>query len=446
MSNTSNAKTIEQELKWFQNYVNQKLAFHFTQSSDEHIQSAPKIDDHDSPYANVIKTYKLTEAERLILILALVPHIRPSALDFLFQKNKTYDKPFSEFGGRTIKGYNGILPTGETALFLLDSEDIEKRLSMMSLFNENHKLFRDGILEFAATTQNLPLYSRQLILSQQYLSLFTNQEPNIKAHPGFRATKLSTLQDWDDLVVSHDTHESIKELKLYLNHSQDLKTDYKFNKHMPKGHRVLFAGPHGTGKTMTATLLGKSANRDVYRVDLSLVISNFIGETEKNLDRLFKQAESQNWILFFDEADALFGKRTNVKDAHDRYANQEVSYLLQRIEDFDGLIILSTDLAKNIDAAFVRRFQSIITFHMPDTEERLQLWKQRITNDFTYHENLDLENLAYEYELTPEAITNILQNSMLKSLDRGEKVIQLNDLHNGIKKEFAKTSKSITIA
>jgi SpoVK/Ycf46/Vps4 family AAA+-type ATPase len=215
---------------------------------------------------------------------------------------------------------------------------------------------------------------------------------------------------------------------------------------MSKGHRVLFAGPSGTGKTMTATLLGKSVNRDVYRVDLSLVISNFIGETEKNLDRLFKQAESQNWILFFDEADALFGKRTEVKDAHDRYANQEVSYLLQRIEDFDGLIIFSTDLSTNLDAAFVRRFQSIITFHMPDTEERLQLWKQRITNDFTYHENLDLEKLAYDYELTPEDITNILQNSMLKSLDRGEKVIQLNDLHNGIKKEFAKTSKSITIA
>nr|WP_321226256.1 ATP-binding protein [uncultured Psychroserpens sp.] len=446
MSDTSNAKTIEQELKWFENFVNQKLEFHFTQSGDEKTQSAPKIDDHDSPYANLIKAYKMTEGERLILILALAPHIRPSALDFLFLKNKNHDKPFSEFGGKTIKGYNGILPTGETALFLLDSDDIEKRLSMMSLLNENHKLFRDGILEFVPTTQSLPLYSRQLKVSQRYVSLLTNQEYNIKAHPGFRATQLTTSQNWDDLVLSSDTIANIEELRIYLKHSQDLKTDYNFSKHMPKGHRVLFAGPSGTGKTMTATLLGKSVNKDVYRVDLSLIVSKYIGETEKNLDRLFKQAESQNWILFFDEADALFGKRTNVKDAHDGYANQEVSYLLQRIEDFDGLIILSTDLTTNLDAAFMRRFQSIITFHMPDHHERLQLWKQLITNDFTYHENVDLGKLAHDYELTPKTIATVLQSAMLKSLDRGDKTIQLNDLNYGIRNEFAKTSKSINIA
>ena len=131
------------------------------------------------------------------------------------------------------------------------------------------------------------------------------------------------------------------------------------------GYRSLFYGPPGTGKTMTACLLGKSTGRDVYKVDLSLVVSKYIGETEKNLARVFDQAQHKGWILFFDEADALFGKRSETRDAHDRYANQEVSFLLQRIETFDGIAILASNQRENLDDAFTRRFESIIYFPMP---------------------------------------------------------------------------------
>ena len=127
---------------------------------------------------------------------------------------------------------------------------------------------------------------------------------------------------------------------------------------------------------MTACLLGKSTGREVYKVDLSLVVSKYIGETEKNLARVFDQAQHKGWILFFDEADALFGKRSETKDAHDRYANQEVSFLLQRIETFDGIAILASNQRENIDEAFARRFESIIYFPMPRPEERLRLWRQ----------------------------------------------------------------------
>ncbi len=131
------------------------------------------------------------------------------------------------------------------------------------------------------------------------------------------------------------------------------------------GYRVLFYGPSGTGKTLTAALLGKQYGKDLYRIDLSQIVSTFIGETEKNLERVLKRSETKSWIPFFDEADALFGKRTNVQSAHDKYANQEVSYLLQRVEDYPGLLILASNFKNNLDDAFIRRFHSLVHFPCP---------------------------------------------------------------------------------
>ena len=129
-----------------------------------------------------------------------------------------------------------------------------------------------------------------------------------------------------------------------------------------KNKRILFIGVPGTGKKTLASLIGQQSGKEVYRIDLSMVVSKYIGETEKNFKKIFDAAENKNWILFFDEADALFGKRTNVRDAHDRYANQEIAYLLQRMENYNGLVILATNMKNNIDEAFKRRFQTIISF------------------------------------------------------------------------------------
>src|SRR5206468_6990848 len=155
------------------------------------------------------------------------------------------------------------------------------------------------------------------------------------------------------------------ELESWLLYNEQLVNEWKMEDRLKKGYRTLFYGPTGTGKTFTAGLLGKQVKKDVYKIDLSMVVSKYIGETEKNLELLFARAEDKGWILFFDEADALFGKRTSVKDAHDKYANQEVSYLLQRIEDYNGLVILATNMKSNIDPAFIRRFNSIIHFSPP---------------------------------------------------------------------------------
>jgi SpoVK/Ycf46/Vps4 family AAA+-type ATPase len=212
-------------------------------------------------------------------------------------------------------------------------------------------------------------------------------------------------------------------------------------KKLKLGYRSLFYGPPGTGKTLTASLLGKYTGKDVYKVDISMMVSKFIGETEKNLANLFARAESKDWILFFDEADALFGKRTNVRDAHDKYANQEVSYLLQRVENYDGLVILSSNFKSNIDEAFIRRFQSIIQFPMPNAKERLQLWQMAFPSQVRLADVVDLPQLSATYELTGSDIMNVVHYCCLQALQQGDTVIHQEDLLYAIKREFSKAGK-----
>jgi SpoVK/Ycf46/Vps4 family AAA+-type ATPase len=204
------------------------------------------------------------------------------------------------------------------------------------------------------------------------------------------------------------------------------------------GYRALFHGPPGTGKTMTATLLGKATGREVYRVDLSTVVSKYIGETEKNLAALFDRAHNRDWILFFDEADALFGKRTSVKDAHDRYANQEVSYLLQRVEEFNGLAILASNFRANIDEAFVRRFNAIIRFPFPSEAERQAIW-ERTLPDRPGRDRL--AGLLARFELSGGSIVNVVQFAAIEAIAAGRGEIALADAVRGIRREVEKEGK-----
>ena len=175
----------------------------------------------------------------------------------------------------------------------------------------------------------------------------------------FLLSPLATDQSWDDVTLNKETLEQLEKLRARLK-SPSLGQP-KANKLKP-GYRVLFHGSAGTGKTIAAALLGKEFGNTVYKVDLTKLVSKFIGETEKNLAALFDNAEEKGWVLFFDEAEALFGKRTGVRDAHDKYSDQEISYLLQRMENYNGLIILATNMKNNIDDAFTRRLNSIIHF------------------------------------------------------------------------------------
>jgi SpoVK/Ycf46/Vps4 family AAA+-type ATPase len=207
------------------------------------------------------------------------------------------------------------------------------------------------------------------------------------------------------------------------------------------GISALFAGSSGTGKTMAAEVLANELRLDLYRIDLSSVVSKYIGETEKNLRRVFDAAEAGGAILLFDEADALFGKRSEVKDSHDRYANIEVSYLLQRMETYRGLAILTTNLKDSIDTAFLRRIRFVVQFPFPDAAQRAEIWR-RIFPAGTPVEGLDPSKLS-RLNVAGGNIRNVAMNAAFLAADAGEPV-RMNHLLRAARGEYAKLGKALT--
>lgn len=441
-----NSISLEKELEWFNEVITfrGKITFEGSLPESEMDKIAiPDLESDDSNFAQLIRKYKMGFDERLVLILSLIPHIKPSLLDLLSIKNQNFDTPFSEFGGIRAEKHKGFIPTGETAIFLLAGTNLFKRFTLLRLFDRNHFFVKNKILYLDKSISGEPKLSGSLQINPEYLTQLTTGEiykPDFDLD--FPAKRIASNQDWDDLVLSSSLEEGVLEIKNWLRFGKELKENFKFGRKIKSGFKVLFTGPPGTGKTLTASLLGKSCNMDVYSVDLSLVVSKYIGETEKNLSKVFDMAENKNWILFFDEADSLFGKRSQTSDSHDRYANQEVSYLLQRIEDFDGLVILCSNFKNNIDDAFFRRFQLVLDFDIPDYQHRLILWNNSITDEFQFHPDVSLEELAEKYELTGASILNVIHFCILKTMERGGREIILPDIISGVRIEKTKQGKS----
>ena len=274
-----------------------------------------------------------------------------------------------------------------------------------------------------------------------YLVSGVHPRPDFSA--GFPAQLITTRLDWNDLVLGEEVLSEIETIKGWITHGQAILDNWDLGRVLKPGYRCLFHGPPGTGKTLTATLLGRASNRDVYRIDLSMMVSKYIGETEKNLARVFDRAAHSDWILFFDEADALFGKRTSVSSSNDRYANQEVSYLLQRVEDFPGFVILATNLKSNIDEAFARRFQSIVHFAMPDARQRLALWSGVLRQPGRITEDVDLAQLAERYQVSGGAICNIVRFAAINAMRTGREALNSADLSLGAIKELRKEGRTI---
>ncbi|MCB0639770.1 MAG: ATP-binding protein, partial [Lewinella sp.] len=343
------------------------------------------------------------------------------------------------FGGVRGKNHRGILPTGETAQFILAGNDLDRRLAVQALFRPDHWFATENILKLEEVPDGEPLMSGRLLLDGEWLEkLTTGQVSAPRFSTRFPAEPLTTELTWDDLVLPDHTYAQIQELLTWVNHHATIKAEWNLARHLKPGYRALFHGPPGTGKTLTASLLGLSTKLPVFRVDLSMVISKYIGETEKNLAALFDKASHKDWILFFDEADALFGKRTEVRDAHDKYANQEVSYLLQRVESYPGLVILASNFRSNVDTAFARRFQSIIHFPFPKPLQRLELWKSMLPADIQLDPEIDLEAIARQYELNGSNIVNVVQYCVLQLMAKGQQRLSPAMLLEGIRREYAK--------
>ncbi|BFM43828.1 hypothetical protein CFS9_24690 [Flavobacterium sp. CFS9] len=384
----------------------------------------------------------LTQTDTLLLGLALVHHIKPDFLSSIIAEYLPNGGELPEFGGVKSKNHRGILPTGETAQFLIAGNDLDARISFYNYLHNQSFLYQKRIIKIESVPNGEPKLSGLLILEDEYIEKFiTGKILKPQLSSIFPAQLIETALDWDDLVLNSSTLNQIKEIETWLKFNEILLHEWNMKATIKPGFRVMFYGAPGTGKTLTASLLGKYTQRDVYRIDLSMVISKYIGETEKNLSSLFDKAADKDWILFFDEADAVFGKRTNVRDAHDKYANQEVSYLLQRIENHPGLVILASNFKTNIDTAFTRRFQSIIEFEVPSSRERLQLWENNLPKGIKIAEDVNLNEISKKYEITGANIVNIIQYACLRTLEDQNENINLHHLLQGIKKEYVKEGK-----
>ncbi len=378
--------------------------------------------------------------EKLIVLLSLAPHLDPAFYDRIIQEFLPNGGDIIEMGGvKNAGNHRGFIPTGETVLFIMAGDDVEKRLEIQRLLMGESLIVKQGIIYLEAVKDGEPLMSGRLIITPEWLSkLLLGKEQLPVFGPDFPAKSVNTLMGWEDLVIADKTRQQLEDIRTWLRYNATLIDQWEMHRVIKPGYRVLFYGPPGTGKTLTATLLGKEFSREVFRIDLSQVVSKYIGETEKNLEKIFQRAENRDWILFFDEADALFGKRSNVQSAHDRYANQEIAYLLQRVEDFPGLVILASNFKNHIDKAFMRRFNAVVHFPMPGTAERLRLWQTIIPTKEKFQEGLPLQEIAEKYELSGSAIVQAVHYASLQTFSTGGRFIGKEELLTGIRREFEK--------
>lgn len=442
----SNASNLFHSLEFLKKVLDVRLQHYFLLSEmeqEEEILIPPlAYYDDNSAFGEFIKSRHPSFEEYIILLLALAPHVQPNFLDQVIKEVMPESGNFPEIGGTKDKNGRYFLPTGETALFLLAGDDIDRRFEVQQIFTADHWFAQEQLLFLEPAEAGEPFFSGRIIMNPEFIELFTLGKVSTPSFSGsFPARKIETQLEWDDLVLSEEVIDQIREIREWVDFHHTLLQDWKMERKLKPGYRALFYGPPGTGKTLTATLLGKYTGREVFRVDLSTVVSKYIGETEKNLSNLFDKAQNKNWILFFDEADALFGKRTNVKSAHDRYANQEVSYLLQQVEDFPGLVILASNFKTNMDDAFLRRFNSIIKFPFPSFEERVLLWRKSFPPDIRFSDDLDLPLHAAQYELAGGNIINVVQYACLKAIAQHRKEISWAEVERGICREIEKEGK-----
>jgi len=423
-------------------HLEEVITWRINNSSEHFDRGAPEFDKsdyEDFQLGKYISAKGLIHQEVIILLMALLPRLDPSLLKRIyleFPNSALFDYCSTNENGRLF------YPTVQAVQYVLGGENISERLKALDYFNSDSVLIKSELIEVhshTSTNGSINVYQEAfntIILGVELLPKMSNDFP---------AEQINTGRSWTDLILPQNTLNELQTIEAWYNSSRILMEDWGMQKKLKPGFRVLFYGDPGTGKTLAASLLGKYTKRPVFRVDVSMLVSKYIGETEKQLAKLFDKAENKNWILFFDEADAIFGKRTNVRDAHDKYANQEVSYLLQRIETFSGLIILASNFKNNMDKAFTRRFHSCIKFNNPKQEERLRIWQHNLPEQLRL-EDINLEEIAKRYELTGSNIMNIIQDVSLKTIasKAHDYKVSLDMLLESIKKEYVKEDKIFT--
>jgi hypothetical protein len=377
-----------------------------------------------APLARVVADARLTAQEALVLVAAIAPHV-----------DEKFDLLYAELTDRP-----GVGLTGEVARTLA-ARTFGGRLEVAVALTSGAPLLASGLLSLDPAGDLAGRLRADPALVRWVLGL--PPEP-VTASTDFPARPLTTVHSLDDVVLPGPARRRITDLANRISHRDLVVETWGFGRHHDNtaGLLALFHGPPGTGKTMTAAALSRSTGLPAYLVDLSALVSKYIGETEKALARVFDRAVRQRCLLVFDEADAVFGRRTEVSDSHDRYANQEVSYLLSRIEAHPGVVILTTNLLANIDEAFQRRIHVMIEFPEPGPAERVRLWRAVLPPKLPVADEVDLDALAQRYPLSGAQIRDASLDAAYLAAADGWVVTQ-EYLVSGIHRQFEKAGRTV---
>ena len=439
---------LEREINWLRNVIDLRFPkagenYAYNEKADWTTLSPPDLLNEKGPYPALVNHHKLGSEERLLLVLTLARQIDKAALRTLSDLAIQNQELLDEAGCYMLNTNRSLVITLNTLLTLVAGSNLALRQQARNAVLRDGQLLLNQVIELELP----PKFNAQFgdaekipVLAAEYAEfLQSGKPPRPDFGEGFPAQLVSTALDWDHLIVPEPTLNEVHLAMRWMSHGAQLieRSGGTVNKSFP----ILFFGPPGTGKSLTAKLIGKEFGKLVFRIDLSMMVSKYIGETEKNLSRLFKRAEGKDWILFFDEADALFGKRTQVSDARDKWANLEMSYLLQRIEEYDGLCILASNLRDNIDGAMLRRFQFTICFPRPNEQQREELWKKLIPQGYSY-ENIDFKKVRQQ-DLTGSNIANILKQTALAAESENRTVLSNTDIVRFIELELMKESRTI---
>ncbi|MCW3085109.1 MAG: family ATPase [Bacteroidetes bacterium] len=423
-------KGLASDFEWLQNNLEAII-----EKGIQNIEPAPELSGTDDAYAKYVNVHSLDVNERLLILLSLSQYLDSTLLKKLVRDD-------NDFRLVQCPKTGVLLPTGETFLTLVSQNSLQNRMEAHRYLGTDHLFYRKSVLSMGEATSDASAYYGVLNLTASFRELFLyNRHSSPRFNKEFPAHLLETHLNWDDLIINPVTAERLEEIKAFLDHGETLRKKWGLSKHMKQGYRCLFYGPSGTGKTLAATLLGKHVQREVYRVDLSTVISKYIGETSKNLNALFNTAEDKDWILFFDEGDALFGKRVDTAQSDNtnaHFANQDIAFLLQRIENYNGLIIVASNFKKNMDDAFSRRFQSIVHFDVLNADLRKQYWEDNLPTAVSLGTGIDLEQIAKKHPLSPASIINIINRVSLQTIRKNKTEIGSADLELCIKDELIK--------
>ena len=458
-SAAENAYSLQHECAWLENFLIKRAEFGQNSQyiTPEFLATHILVTNNpNAPLGNLLDVLEkdahlhfqgddfktILVAQKVVLLLALAPHVNPQLLDIFFHQNP-HNRIFTEFGGILGTNHRGFLPTGETAMYLLAGSNFDLRFKLQQIFNHTHYFYKKNILRLEIPPIHEPKLSGLLSISEEYLQLLTTAEPyQPEFSSDFPATRIETKMSWEDLVLNHNTHQDITEVRSWLRQYKKMMAHPVFGKESA-GYKCLFHGEPGTGKTLTVKLLGKEIGSEVYRIDLSKIVSKYIGETEKNLYKIFEMAKHRDWILFFDEGDALFGKRSEAKSSNDRYANQETAFLLQKMEEHTGILLLATNIRTNLDKAFLRRFQSEVYFGIPDENARLTLWEKAFVSPLILENGIDLHEISRKFNFTGANVQNIKQYCAVMALDRGDNLVTQDDFQDAIKKQLQKDGKTL---